>query len=328
MNVRTTLLALVIRATLGLSLTAGSSQDTLRVDVQLVNVVATVTDQDGRYVSGLTADDFIVEDEGIPQEIVHFTQDSDIPLSIGIVLDTSGSMMQRMRTAVVAVDRFMGTLHENDDVFFITFADRVSLIQDLTNDRERLSRALTRARAMGGTALYDAVSASIEKVREGRHDKRAILLLTDGSDTASELGLGDTLDAVQGAEVLVYGLGIDPVRFADPDEHVQFDLPIRLIPGAPPLRRPRSTEDPVDMKVLEDFARASGGKAYLVSGTWTGGTAEEIDVVLDEVSAELRNQYSLGYYPSVRGDGRFHSIKVHVRDRDYLIRARNGYLAP
>ncbi len=108
MNVRTTLLVLAIPATLVLSRTAGSSQDTLRVDVQLVNVVATVTDQDGRYVSGLTADDFIVEDEGIPQEIVHFTQDSDIPLSIGIVLDTSASMVQRMRTAVIAVDRFLG----------------------------------------------------------------------------------------------------------------------------------------------------------------------------------------------------------------------------
>ena len=328
MNVRTALLVLAIPATLVLSRTAGSNQDTLRVDVQLVNVVATVTDQDGRYVSGLTADDFIVEDEGIPQEIVHFTQDSDIPLSIGIVLDTSASMVLRMRTAVIAVDRFVGTLDENDDVFFITFADRVSLIQDLTNDRDKLSSALTRARTMGGTALYDAVSASLEKVREGRHDKRAILLLTDGSDTASELGLGDTLDAVQGAEVLIYGLGIDPVRFADPDEHVQFDLPTPLISGAPRLPRLRSTEEPVDMEVLEDFARASGGQAYLVAGTWTGGTAEEIDAVLDEVSAELRSQYSIGYYPSLPADGRFHTIKLRVREGDYSIRARSGYLAP
>ena len=176
--------------------------------------------------------------------------------------------------------------------------------------------------------FYDAVAASIEKVRAGRHDKRAILLLTDGSDTSSELGLGDTLDAVQGAEVLIYGLGIDPSGSRIQTSTCSLTCQPLSFQARRAASVPRSTEEPVDMEVLEDFARVSGGKAYLVAGTWTGGTAEEIDAVLDEVSAELRSQYSIGYYPSLPADGRFHTIKLRVREGDYSIRARSGYLAP
>jgi Ca-activated chloride channel family protein len=304
-------------------------QETLRVDVRLVNLVATVTNPDGRYVEGLGADDFIVEDDGVEQEIVHFTQDRNIPVSLGFVLDTSGSMQSRMRTALAAIERFIGTLHEEDDVFVMTFSGGVTLIQDLTSDREELSRSLSRVRAVGGTALYDALSESLDKVYEGRHDKRAVLLLTDGDDTSSDLEFDETLEAVRKSELLLYPLGIDPTRFADPAEHVTFEWPLSPIPGARGL--PRSVggdEEPVDMDVLRSFARASGGKAYLVPSTWTGGSATEIDVVLDEVSAELRSQYTLGYYPTTPADGRRHELHVRTRTGDYQVRARTGYFAP
>ena len=304
-------------------------QETLRVDVRLVNLVATVTDPDGRYVEGLGADDFIVEDDGVEQEIVHFTQGRNIPVSLGIVLDTSGSMQSRMRTALAAIERFIGTLHEDDDVFIMTFSGGVTLIQDLTSDREELSRSLNRVRAVGGTALYDALSESLDKVYEGRHDKRAVLLLTDGADTSSDLEFNETLEAVRKSELLLYPLGIDPTRFADPAEHVTFEWPLSPIPGARGL--PRSVggdEEPVDMDVLRSFARASGGKAYLVASTWTGGSATEIDVVLDEVSAELRSQYTLGYYPTTPADGRRHELRVRTRTGNYQVRARTGYFAP
>ncbi len=301
-------------------------QDTLQVDIQLVNVVATVTDQDGRYVDDLTVDDFIIEDEGIPQEIVHFTQDRNIPASVGIVIDTSGSMQRRIRTALGAVDRFIGTLHEDDDVFIMTFSGGVSLIQDITSDREKLSRSLRRVRTVGGTALYDALSAGLDKVVEGRHDKRAVLLLTDGDDTSSSLEFEETLEAVRKSEMLIYGLGIDPTRFADPTEHVAFDWPLSPVPGVRGVPA-NIVDEPVDMEVLRSFGEASGGKAYLVSGTWTGGSATEIDVVLDEVSAELRSQYTLGYYPSNVGQLGWHDIRVRTRDAS-TVRARNGYFAP
>ena len=301
-------------------------QDTLHVDIHLVNVVATVTDQDGRYVDDLTADDFIIEDEGIPQEIVHFTQDRNIPASVGIVIDTSGSMQRRIRTALGAVDRFIGTLHEDDDVFIMTFSGGVSLIQDITSDREKLSRSLRRVRAVGGTALYDALSAGLDKVVDGRHDKRAVLLLTDGDDTSSSLEFEETLEAVRKSEMLIYGLGIDPTRFADPTEHVSFDWPLSPVPGVRGVPS-NIVDEPVDMEVLRSFGEASGGKAYLVSSTWTGGSATEIDVVLDEVSAELRSQYTLGYYPSNVERRGWHDIRVRTRDGS-TVRARNGYFAP
>ena len=307
---------------------AATGQNTLRVDVELVNVVVTVTDGEGRYVAGLNLDDFIITDEGIPQNPAHFARDNDVPLSIGIVLDTSASMLKRIDTALAAVDRFVATLHEDDDVFFMTFADRVSLVQDLTRDRIRLSRALLEARPWGGTSLYDALARSLETVVRGRHDKQAILVLTDGTDTSSEFGLGDALDAVEATEVLIYGLGIDAMRFGNPAEHVRFDWPGTVSPGALNLLQRPFREGPVDMDVLEDFAAASGGQAFRVTRTWEGGRADDIDRVLDEVSAELRNQYSLGYYPSNSGDGRFHKIQVQIRDHDeYSVRTRAGYTA-
>src|SRR4030095_7012550 len=141
----------------------------VRVDVRLVNVVATVTDKAGRYVGNLTADDFIVQEDGTPQTISHFSQDHDIPISVGILLDTSGSMERKIRTAVDAVDRFIRKTNEDDEIFLMTFSSEHTLRQDFTNDREALSEALRKMWVTGGTALYDALGEGIEKVRSGRH---------------------------------------------------------------------------------------------------------------------------------------------------------------
>jgi Ca-activated chloride channel family protein len=308
--------------------TAAPLQDTLRVEVELVNIVATVTGADGRYIEGLSADDFEIEDNGVLQEITHFSEDRNIPVSMGVVLDTSGSMAQRMRTALAALDHFIGSLHPEDEIFVTTFSNRVSLVEDLTSDRDELSEALTRVNVAGGTALYDAIADSIARVEAGRHDKRAVVVLTDGSDTSSKLGLGQAIETVRRSEVLVYGLGIDTLRFADPTEHVGFDWPLTPIPGLPGVRAPSWTDDPVDFQVLESFARASGGQAYLVSGTWTGGTQAEIDAVLNEVASELRSQYTLGYYPAAPSDGRFHQISVRAGGDGFTVRTRSGYLSP
>jgi Ca-activated chloride channel family protein len=303
-----------------------AAQETLRVDVRLVTVVATVTDDAGRYVPGLTASDFVVEDNGVAQDIVVFTQDQDIPVSLGILLDTSASMARRMRTALGAIDRFIRTLHTDDDVFLATFSNRITLVKDLTSDRERLSDALNGIREMGGTSLYDGLAMGLGKVHEGRHEKRAILLLTDGADISSSLELEQVLEQLERAEVLVYGLGIEPVQ-SDSARHVAFDWPVTAIPGAQGLPRMRSLDRPVDMNILRRFANSSGGKAYEVSGTWTDGTVEDVDRILDEVAAELRSQYTLAYYPST-SDGRFHQINVRVKDLDLTVRTREGYRVP
>src|SRR5499426_4043501 len=180
-----------------LTIAAAIAGPQMRVDVRLVNVVATVIDSRGRSIPNLKVDDFVLEEDGKPQQITHFSQDQNVPVSVGILLDTSGSMDRKMRTAVEAVDRFSRRIHPNDEIFLITFSGRPVLRQDFTDDREKLSQALRHVNATGGTALYDALTEGLMKIHSGRHSKRAILLITDGQDTASTAKLADVLQAIR-----------------------------------------------------------------------------------------------------------------------------------
>src|SRR5436853_5264617 len=155
----------------------------VRVDVRLVNVIATVTDTRGRYIANLTQGDFTLEEDGKSQPISHFSQDQNVPVSVGILLDTSGSMDRKIRTAVEAVDRFIRRIHPDDEIFLMTFSGQPYLRQDFTDDRDKLSQSLRRIFPTGGTALYDALAESVNKIHSSQHDKRAILVITDGEDT-------------------------------------------------------------------------------------------------------------------------------------------------
>src|SRR5262245_27971853 len=136
----------------------------VRVDVRLVNIVATVTDARGRNISNLTVEDFILEEDGKPQQITHFSQDQNVPVSVGILLDTSGSMDKKIRTAVEAVERFSRRIHQNDEIFLITFSGRPVLRQDFTDDREKLSQDLRHVNATGGTDLYYALTECLTTI--------------------------------------------------------------------------------------------------------------------------------------------------------------------
>src|SRR6266566_4469236 len=136
----------------------------ISVDVRLVNVIATVTDDRGRYVGNLAAEDFFIEEDGRPQKVSHFSQDNDVPISVGVLLDTSGSMERKIRTAVDAVDRFVRRTGPSDEIFLMTFSSEPVLRQDFTNDRDLLSQALRKMWVTGGTALYDAVNEGMEKL--------------------------------------------------------------------------------------------------------------------------------------------------------------------
>jgi hypothetical protein len=344
----------------------------LKVDVALVNIVATITDETGHYVSDLTADDLIVEEDGQPQKISHFSQSNDLPVSMGVVLDTSGSMERKIGTATTAVERFIRTVHRDDDIFLMTFSNRPDLRQDFTSDRDKLANALRHVIVGGGTALYDALELSLRKIKHGRQDKKAILLLTDGEDTSSEMTFDETQIAVRESELLVYCLGIspsgggifterNPIPFPDPSGPngrrgpttgptigIPFPFPGIPVPGIPggggtriPGRRPafpaqqyprggntrvQTGQDTVDMEVLNSFADASGGKAWLLSGSWNDNRGSEIQNVLDQIAAELRNQYSIGYYPSHDlKDGKWHRIEIRAKNKRYHVRARKEY---
>jgi Ca-activated chloride channel family protein len=298
-------------------------QTSLRVDVRLVNVFATVTDAAGKYVGGLTKDDFILEEDGVRQEIAHFSQDDQVPVSVGILFDSSGSMENKLRTAVTAVDRFIRTIHPDDDIFLMTFSGRTELRQDFTGDRDTLSKALRAILASGATSLYDSLEQGMDKIKAGRHEKRAILLISDGEDTDSKTSFETVLEQLRGSEVLVYPVGISPTIYAKASEHVPFTWPPPLpgsVRGGVAKRR-----DAVDFKVLQTLADQSGGRAYLLTDSLLSNTSQ-IDKMLTQVAEELRSQYTLAFYPAHPDDGRFHRLRVRTAG-GLLVRARPGYSA-
>jgi Ca-activated chloride channel family protein len=186
---------------LGCLLSASALALQLKVDVPLVNIVATITDDKGRYVANLSPDDLIVEEDGQPQIIAHFNQSRDLPVSVGIVLDTSASMEPKISTATSAVERFIRTIHADDDVFLMTFSTWPVLQQDFTSDRERLARVLKGRGVTGSTALYDALVEGLRKIKGGKHQKKAILLISDGDDTLSSNSFGSAALAVRESEL-------------------------------------------------------------------------------------------------------------------------------
>jgi Ca-activated chloride channel family protein len=300
---------------------AGVIAAQVRVDVRLVNVVATVTDSHGRYIPNLTADDFILEEDGAVQEISHFSQDQNVPVSVGILLDTSGSMDRKIRTAVESVDRFIRRIHQDDEIFLMTFSGQTVLRQDFTDDREKLSQALRHITPTGGTALYDALGEGLSRLRSARHNKRALLVITDGQDTASVTKLDHVLQSIRASEVLVYPIGISPLTYAMNGNPGTIEVAISA------FLRPKTTSqsDDVDLKVIRALSESSGGRAFLLAESLTG-RGGQIEKVLDSIAEELRSQYTLGFYPAKPDDGRFHQISVRVRSGE-SVRARRGYTA-
>jgi VWFA-related protein len=316
-----------------------------KVDVALVTLVATVIDERGRYVPDLKPEDFILQEDGQPQEIVHLTQSFDTPVSMGIVLDTSGSMERKIATATDAVERFIEATHRDDEIFLMTFSDRPSLRQDFTSNRSRLGAALRRIRVGGGTAMYDALDESLDKIQEGHHPKKSILLISDGQDTSSASTYEDALRDVRESELLVYALGISPSG-GSMTERIPVPtgggggIGFPRFPGTPPTfpggggrRDPRLPpasrgpfEDSVDMRILKGLADASGGRAFLLSGAWSDSRGNQMELALDEIASELRNQYNIGYYPQhpVK-DGKWHRIDIRTRNKSYFVRAKKDY---
>ena len=218
----------------------------------------------------------------------------------------------------------------------MTFDRGVTLQQDFTNDRKKLGRVLDTLRLGGGTRLYDAVGEGLGKVHTGRHDKRAILVISDGVDVGSRTSVADLVRTIRNSEVLVYGLGTSESTYADPAEHVPFALPTPQGRGpAPVVNAPQRSGrrgaqaaaiSRVNMPILTQFAENSGGKAFLLSETFINDGPSEIERVLTLIAEELRSQYTLGYYPTAADDGRVHSIRVTTRT-GHTVRSRTSYLA-
>jgi Ca-activated chloride channel family protein len=307
-----------------------------RSGVELINVSATVTDQRGRFVSGLLKEDFSLYEDGQPQNITHFSADR-VPVSLGLVLDASGSMDgEKWSAALNALDRFLfDLLDPADEVFLYTFNTNPDLVQDWTTDRQRISRALGRIRPNGGTALLDAVSEAVPLADTGRHRKKAVVVISDGNDTSSHIDLPELKQLIRETEVLVYAIGIDGrepsvttgpggtgPRFPIP---VPFPVPGRRYPippsNPPPMGPTRGGGGGVDIRALRDITDDSGGRTELIR------SGRDLVPATTSIADELSQQYYLGYPAAAPRDGRWHAIRVDTRDTKLRVRARRGYVA-
>jgi VWFA-related protein len=356
------LVALTLAVTSGLApLVAQQPQEPaqdafrFRTAVELVNVNATVTDASGRFVSGLRKEDFRLFEDDQPQEITHFNSER-VPVSLGIVLDTSGSMEgEKMLAARDAISRFLfQLLGPEDEVFLYRFDSTAELVQGWTRDRSRLRSALGRLSPRGGTAMYDAVAEAIPLAQSGRHKKKAIVVISDGNDTSSETDVRALKRLIRESELLVYAVGIDsesqttsygrhpggivvpprqPPRLPIP---LPFPIPRRRRPPASPPgwypipQQPRRStggygssgvEERVNVAALRDLTDDSGGRTEIVR------YARDLDPATSNIADELSKQYYIGYPAAAPKDGRWHAIRVEVRQGTYRVRSRRGYMA-
>ena len=324
----------------------GASQDdTFRFlsGIDLVNVTTTVADANGRFVPGLRKEDFLVYDDDRLVEITHFSAEQ-VPVSLGIVIDTSGSMAgDKIRAAQAALERFaFELLGPDDELFIYQFNNTPALLQGWTRDRRLVSRALSRLSASGGTALFDAVIEAVPLAARGRYQKKALLVISDGNDTSSRAHIRDVKRDIRESELLVYAIGIDgnpdPVRRAvplpPPRRPIPFPPPFppggRRFPALGPAPRPggqgttwfgQRGDDRVNVATLRDMTDESGGRTEIIRHV------RDLDPATAGVADELSKQYHLGYPSSGTKDGRWHTIRVELRTGAFRVRARRGYLA-
>jgi Ca-activated chloride channel homolog len=317
--------------------TAAQSSDAFRFrsGVELVNVTATVTDDNGRFVSGLRKEDFTLFEDGTRQEVTHFSNER-VPVSLGILLDASGSMTpDKMSAARAAIDRFIfDLLGEQDELFFVEFANTPRMTQQWTTDRRAISRALARVNPNGGTAIYDAVAEALPFAEAGQNRKKALLVISDGNDTNSHVAVGELRQLIRESEVLVYALGVDGTSRNNGGTVVRppVQLPIP-IPFPFPGRRPQITRpqivwsgssgsgERVNADALRQITDDTGGRTEIVRGF------DGLEAATARIADELSKQYYLGYTSTNDKDGRWHAIRLDVRDRRLTVRARRGYVA-
>jgi Ca-activated chloride channel family protein len=265
-----------------------------RSGVEIISITATVTDADGKLITGLPREAFEVFEDGERQTISQFTNER-VPVGLGLLLDASDSMFgTRIRDARAAVDRFLFDLMDPTDEFFLfTINHRPRALTTWGRDRDLIQKALAAIQPSGGTAIYDTVVAALPVMTARTRQRAAILVVSDGADTASDATLRDVRTGLLRSDAFVYAIAIDS-----------------------PGRQAINTR--VNVQALREVTAESGGRTEVVQST-----ADLADATA-RIADELNSQYDLGYSSSHPADGRFHSIRV--RAAGYKVRARNGYV--
>lgn len=291
-----------ITAITGQSPSPSQSSQTLKVDVDLVLVTATVTDQLNRYVSGLEREHFQVWEDRLEQKIASFSSE-DVAISVGIILDVSGSMKDKISTARDAASTFLKTGNPEDENFLITFASNPTVATDFTTDTSKLQNRLLFTPAKGMTAMYDSVYLGLAKLREGSNPKKAILLITDGEDNHSRYTFSQVKEFVKEQDVQIYGIGIVD------DWNSQL--------GAGRTGR----------AMIEELSELTGGRSFFPDSVY------ELEDICTKIAVELKNQYVVGYHSTNEAkDGKWRKLRMKVNPpkgiQNLNIRYKTGYYAP
>lgn len=273
----------------------------LQVDVDLVLVNVTVTDDWNRIVTGLDKENFRVMEGNNVQEVRHFSNE-DAPISLGVIFDMSGSMSDKIQQARAAVIEFFKTANPMDEFFMITFSDRPQLREDFTKSVEDVQGKLVYTLPQGTTAMLDAIYMGINKMKDARNPKKALLIISDGGDNHSRYTENEIKSIVREADVQIYAMGIFSAS-------------------------PTQAEEIAGPALLGEITNATGGRLFTVNNP------NELADVATKIGIELRNQYVLGYRPTNKArDGRWRKIKVKLIPPKGLphlnVYAKTGYYAP
>jgi Ca-activated chloride channel family protein len=289
-------LALALSAAVTLSAQVTRDNRVLRSGVDMVMVTATVLDAEGRLVTGLPREAFEIYEDGDRQVVRQFTHER-VPIGLGLLLDISDSMFgQRMLDALRTVERFLLELLSDEDMFFVmAFNHAPRLMTRWTSEPEVIRRALEDLRPTGGTAIYDALLQAIPMIQGRSRQRAAIVLISDGTDTASDASIADVRTALLRSDAFVYAVAID----------------------SPKKQAINTRVNPV---ALGEITNQSGGHTVVVRD------ADEMATATARIAEELNSQYLLGYASARAADGKYHSIRVRMRGEGYKVRARNGYV--
>jgi VWFA-related protein len=281
---------------------------TIGVNVDLVLMYTSVFDKNGHFVPGLKKDNFKLFEDGVQQSVSSFSQE-DAPVSMGILLDLSGSMRGKIDQVNKSALAFIRASNPQDQVFLIGFNEEVELLQDYTSDVDEVSDALENVVVTGGTALYDAIYLGIQKAHSGSKPKKAVVVITDGEDRDSYYKLDELVAKVQESDVQVFSVGL------------LDDVPEKSLFGRWSRSAPEKAHD-----VLVRISEETGGKAFFPN------KLTDIHTVVAEIATDLRSQYSLGYLSSnATRDGSFRRVKIELSGAaasNNHIRYRRGYYAP
>lgn len=272
----------------------------IRLKSELVLLSISVTDQLGRFITGLKPDHFTVYEDNVPQQVKFFSTD-DIPISVGLILDVSGSMKSKIARLREAVRRFIEWSNPQDEFFAIAFNKQVTLLADFT-DGEVLLTYLPFLRAQGRTALFDAVYEGVLKLRHARRGKRVLLVISDGQDNSSRYSYGALSRLLKESDVQIYTIGTpDPTLY-----NTYFEQQ--------------------GIAILQQLSKLTGGRHFTVMG------ASLLEAVCGMIARELRQQYNIGYVSTnTSRDGKWRRIKIEVAregNKKFKVHARRGYYAP